>query len=181
MATYIKTLKEDNGDITYPQTVAGAVYTSQGSDVQTFITNSVTAENLAATSLLTPTATSSMISIDRTVVSAVLTSQTNTSWSNTVSINKLTFGNMVIYCANNLDTGFGASTADPKNIMLTYPTSLSSIWGFTCNAAFDGNASAYLTYSASNGTRMDLWVNRSAGSTVQNIKLSFITIGVLSS
>ena len=37
MATYIKTLKEDNGDITYPQTKAGAVYTDEGSDAQTVL------------------------------------------------------------------------------------------------------------------------------------------------
>lgn len=34
MATYIKTLKEDNGDITYPQTLASAVLTNGGSDVE---------------------------------------------------------------------------------------------------------------------------------------------------
>ena len=35
MATYIKTLKEDNGDITYPQTKAGAVLLNNGSDLET--------------------------------------------------------------------------------------------------------------------------------------------------
>lgn len=35
MATYIKTLKEDNGDITYPQTVGGAVLLTGGSDLET--------------------------------------------------------------------------------------------------------------------------------------------------
>lgn len=35
MATYIKTLKEDNGDITYPQTKAGAVLLDNGSDLET--------------------------------------------------------------------------------------------------------------------------------------------------
>lgn len=34
MATYIKTLKEDNGDITYPQTKAGAVLLNNGSDLE---------------------------------------------------------------------------------------------------------------------------------------------------
>lgn len=35
MATYIKTLKEDNGDTTYPQTTAGAVLLSGGGDLET--------------------------------------------------------------------------------------------------------------------------------------------------
>lgn len=37
MATYIKTLKEDNGDITYPQTTGGAVLLSGGSDLETVL------------------------------------------------------------------------------------------------------------------------------------------------
>ena len=35
MATYIKTLKEDNGDITYPQTIGSAVLLSGGTDLET--------------------------------------------------------------------------------------------------------------------------------------------------
>ncbi len=34
MATYIKTLKEDNGDITYPQTIGGAVLLTGGGDLE---------------------------------------------------------------------------------------------------------------------------------------------------
>lgn len=37
MASYIKTLKEDNGDITYPQTLASAVITTGGTDIETAI------------------------------------------------------------------------------------------------------------------------------------------------
>lgn len=61
MATYIKTLKEDNGDITYPQTKAGAVYTNEGSDVQTVLDDCTRFEELAATSAITPLVTSGMI------------------------------------------------------------------------------------------------------------------------
>ena len=66
MATYIKTLKEDNGDITYPQTTADAVLntngsSSQGGTLQTFLNNAVVAEELAATSTITPLVTNSMI------------------------------------------------------------------------------------------------------------------------
>ena len=42
MATYIKTLKEDNGDITYPQNKAGAVLLNNGSGLETELSQYVT-------------------------------------------------------------------------------------------------------------------------------------------
>ena len=76
MATNIKTLKEDNGDITYPQTIAGAVYTSQGSDAQTVLDSCVRAEEIAITTEQTPMVTSSMI--DWTTMQPTVTTQTTT-------------------------------------------------------------------------------------------------------
>lgn len=64
MATYIKTLKEDNGDITYPQTKAGAVLLTNGSDLETEMAKYVTAEDIATTSALTPPVQTSMIADD---------------------------------------------------------------------------------------------------------------------
>lgn len=61
MATYIKTLKEDNGDITYPQTKAGAVILNNGSDLETELSQYVTAEDIASTSALTPPVQTNMI------------------------------------------------------------------------------------------------------------------------
>ena len=61
MATYIKTLKEDNGDITYPQTKAGAVLLTNGSDLETEMAKYVTAEDIATTSALTPPVQTNMI------------------------------------------------------------------------------------------------------------------------
>ena len=61
MATYIKTLKEDNGDITYPQTKAGAVLLNNGSDLETELSQYVTAEDIASTSALTPSVQTNMI------------------------------------------------------------------------------------------------------------------------
>ena len=61
MATYIKTLKEDNGDITYPQTKAGAVLLNNGSDLETELSQYVTAEEIGSTSGVTPTITTAMI------------------------------------------------------------------------------------------------------------------------
>lgn len=69
MASYIKTLKEDNGDITYPQTLASAVFTSGGSDVETEMGKYVTAEDIASTSALTPPVTTNMI-VDGAVTTA---------------------------------------------------------------------------------------------------------------
>ncbi len=61
MATYIKTLKEDNGDITYPQTKAGAVLLNNGSDLETELSQYVTADDIASTSALTPPVQTNMI------------------------------------------------------------------------------------------------------------------------
>lgn len=47
MATYIKDLVEDNGDITRPVTEAGAVLLSGGGDLETELTKYVTAEDIA--------------------------------------------------------------------------------------------------------------------------------------
>lgn len=78
MATYIKTLKEDNGDITYPQTTADAVLnansSTQGGTVQAFLDKAVTAEEIAVTSAITPLVTSSMI--DWSTMQPTVTTQT---------------------------------------------------------------------------------------------------------
>ena len=42
MASYIKTLKEDNGDITYPQTTGSAVLLEGGSDLETELASKAT-------------------------------------------------------------------------------------------------------------------------------------------
>lgn len=67
--SYIKILKEANGDITYPQTLASAVHTSGGSDVETEMGKYVTAEDIASTSALTPPVTTNMIA-DEAVTAA---------------------------------------------------------------------------------------------------------------
>lgn len=73
MATYIKTLKEDNGDITYPQTLASAVLTNGGSDVEAEMGKYVTATDIASTSALTPPVQTAMIG-DGAVTEAKLAS-----------------------------------------------------------------------------------------------------------
>lgn len=52
MANYIKTLKEDNGDVTYPVTKAGAVYLNNGTDAESKFADCVTADEIAVTSAM---------------------------------------------------------------------------------------------------------------------------------
>ena len=84
MATYIKTLKEDNGDITYPQTTADAVLnansSTQGGTVQAFLDKAVTAEEIAVTSAITPLVTSSMIDWSTVHPTTSTESTTATEW-----------------------------------------------------------------------------------------------------
>lgn len=61
MATYIKTLKEDNGDIVYPQTITNAIYTSGGETLETRISKYVTAEDIAQSVASFGTVTGGMI------------------------------------------------------------------------------------------------------------------------
>lgn len=58
---YVKVLKEDNGDIIYPQTVSTAVFTSGGSDVETEMGKYVTAEEIISTSAITPVVSTAML------------------------------------------------------------------------------------------------------------------------
>lgn len=64
MATYIKTLKEDNGDIVYPQTNTDAVYTSGGETLETRISKYVTAEDVAQSVASFGTVTTGMLDDD---------------------------------------------------------------------------------------------------------------------
>lgn len=47
MASYIKTLKEDNGDITYPQTLGSAVLLTGGADLETELAGKASAAAVA--------------------------------------------------------------------------------------------------------------------------------------
>lgn len=72
MATYIKTLKEDNGDITYPQTKAGAVLLDNGSDLETELSQYVTAEEIGSTASVTPAITTAMIADDAVTTAKIV-------------------------------------------------------------------------------------------------------------
>lgn len=75
MATYIKTLKEDNGDITYPQTKASAVLLNNNSDLEAELATYVTAEDIASVADLNHPITTGMIA-DGAVTPAKLTYST---------------------------------------------------------------------------------------------------------
>lgn len=60
MATYIKTLKEDNGDTTYPQTVSDAVFVGQNT-LTTELAGYVTAEDYAVSDPVTPAIGTAML------------------------------------------------------------------------------------------------------------------------
>lgn len=47
MASYIKTLKEDNGDITYPQTLGSAVLLTGGADLETELASKADASTVS--------------------------------------------------------------------------------------------------------------------------------------
>lgn len=61
MANYIKNLKEDNEDITYPVTKAGAVYLNSGTDLESKVGTLVSADEIAVTSPSTPLVGTNMI------------------------------------------------------------------------------------------------------------------------
>ena len=69
MATYIKDLKEDNGDIVYPHTNTDAVYTSTNETLETLISKYVTSEDIAQSVASFGTVTGGMID-DNTISTA---------------------------------------------------------------------------------------------------------------
>ena len=74
MATYIKDLKEDNGDIVYPHTNTDAVYTSGGETLEARISKYVTSEDIAQSVASFGTVTGGMIADNTISVSKIIKS-----------------------------------------------------------------------------------------------------------
>lgn len=128
MATYIKTLKEDNGDITYPQTTTDAVLTTSGTTLETELGKCVKAEEIGSTADITPTITTAMIKdsavtttkiadsavtsakIDWTTLSSYGTATLNSSYFNNGSAQWVKIGKIVIL--NIIDANLSTSPAD---------------------------------------------------------------------
>ena len=125
MATYIKTLKEDNGDITYPQTKAGAVLLNNGSDLETELSQYVTAEDIASTSALTPPVQTNMIA-DGAVTTGKIANKAVTS----DKINWTTLQKYYKACSQvypfNISTAWKQTT--PSGWTLTFPTNAGEIY-----------------------------------------------------
>ena len=145
MATYIKTLKEDNGDITYPQTKAGAVLLNNGSDLETELSQYVTAEDIASTSALTPPVQTNMIA-DGAITNAKI------DWTKLQKYYKT--------CSQvnpfNIPTAWEAVT--PSGWTLTFPTNAEEIYKVEI-------VTGYLCWNESTQTELDMRIV-SSGATV---------------
>lgn len=130
MATYIKTLKEDNGDITYPQTKAGAVLLNNGSDLETELSNYVTAEDIASTADVDHPITTSLIA-DGAVTPAKLAPGIVTMQRTTLFESSGTAANITVSQAlNNFDEvefWFRDTNSTPNQLIRTIPGSALAI------------------------------------------------------
>ena len=168
MATYIKTLKEDNGDITYPQTKAGAVLLNNGSDLETELSQYVTAEDIASTSALTPPVQTNMIA-DGAVTTGKIANNSVTS----SKIDWATFGNKWVYMTSTVS--IGTSTVTVMSITCSTPGTFLVIGtvdpnllninpgNFMCGISVNGNIKQSVYANSSGGWFM-------GGMTVQTVE-----------
>lgn len=168
MATYIKTLKEDNGDITYPQTKAGAVLLNNGSDLETELSQYVTAEDIASTSALTPPVQTNMIA-DGAVTTGKIANNSVTS----SKIDWTTFGNKWVYMTSTVSIGTSevtvmsitCSTPGTFLVIGTVDPNLLNInpGNFMCGISVNGNIKQSVYANSSGGWFM-------GGMTVQTVE-----------
>lgn len=168
MATYIKTLKEDNGDITYPQTKAGAVLLNNGSDLETELSQYVTAEDIASTSALTPPVQTNMIANG-----AVTTGKIANNSATSDKIDWATFGNKWVYMTSTVSVG--TSTVTVMSITCSTPGTFLVIGtvdpnflninpgNFMCGISVNGNIKQSVYANSSGGWFM-------GGMTVQTVE-----------
>ena len=114
MAANIKTLKEDNGDITYPQTIADAVANANGGTLQTFLNNGVTAEVIASTEPLATTVPASIIDWSSMPVKQTISSFANFGSSGIFQVTLTRYGNLVFAYFNVVLSG-SISSYDQQN------------------------------------------------------------------
>ena len=146
MATYIKTLKEDNGDITYPQTKAGAVLLNNGSDLETELSQYVTAEDIASTSALTPPVQTNMIA------NGAVTSD---------KINWSTFGNKWVYMTSTVSVGTSEVTV--MSITCSTPGTFLVIGTVDPNFLNINPGNFMCAISVNGGIKQSVYANSSSG------------------
>ena len=168
MATYIKTLKEDNGDITYPQTKAGAVLLNNGSDLETELSQYVTAEDIASTSALTPPVQTNMIANGAVTTGKIANNSVTSS-----KIDWTTFGNKWVYMTSTVSVG--TSTVTVMSITCSMPGTFLVIGtvdpnflninpgNFMCAISVNGNIKQSVYANSSGGWFM-------GGMTVQTVE-----------
>jgi len=157
MATYIKTLKEDNGDITYPQTKGSAVLLDGGSDLETVlatkadastVNQKITVGDVQSTDIVANAVTTAKIA-DSNVTAAKLASNSVTTAkiaNGAVTSDKLAWSTLTNYHSIRYIGTFNAtSTAQTDVPTLT----------FTCDKAgtyFLAAGGNFQIYGSSSGT-----------------------------
>ena len=156
MATYIKTLKEDNGDITYPQTKAGAVLLNNGSDLETELSQYVTAEDIASTSALTPPVQTNMIA-DGAVTTGKIANNSVTS----SKIDWATFGNKWVYMTSTVSVGTSEVTV--MSITCSTPGTFLVIGTVDPNFLNINPGNFMCAISVNGGIKQSVYANSSGG------------------
>ena len=133
MTTYIKTLKEDNGDIVYPQTITDAIYTSGGQTLETEISKYVTAEDIASSVASFGTVTTGMIDNN-----AVTTAKID---DGAVTSQKIDWTTIPFY-ANSSSTNYTLNpSADTASVTVTQA---GDYYILGVSSAYGGTASSFL-------------------------------------
>ena len=159
MATYIKTLKEDNGDITYPQTKARAVLLNNGSDLETELSQYVTAEDIASTSALTPPVQTNMIANGAVTTGKIA--------NKAVTSDKIDWTKLQKYykaCSQvnpfNIPTAWQRTT--PSGWTLTFPTNSGEIYKVEI-------VTGYLCWNGGTLTELDMHVQSSGATVISSV------------
>lgn len=140
MASNIKTLKEDNGDIVYPQTLTGAVYTSSNTSLDTELAKYVTAEDIATSVSSFGTVTTGMLADD-----AITTAKID---DGAVTLGKIDYTTMPFY-ASSSSTSY---TVDPSvDTVSVTVAQAGDYYILGIGSAFSGTAGTYLEASIVQG------------------------------